>query len=760
MKRIKTAIFFFFALVLMWLGVERVRAHAIHLASSPAPNQILTEPPGQIEIEFSEPVVPAFSRILLLSQAGQRIATGGIESANETGSTLRVPILDELENGSYLVSWQVLSSVDGHTTSGSFPFGVGVSQLGDLEGSGAVTATQPTLFSTGGRWLNLVGIALLAGIFAFRLWVWNPAVNVEDLSDGEIAADLRLGAISRAVGFIALGLVAIGLLFTFVSQAQKLGLLQSSDFDIWLNTRFGAMWLARLILGLALFAIFALMSTETPGGLRGWLWWSGLLFTLALAAATALVSHSAAVSRDTALATAIDWLHLVAAGIWAGGLLQLAVALWLARRLESEPRAWLNISLILNFSALAATAVGILISSGAYMAWLHIGSWNALFGAIYGKTLMLKIGLALAAFAFAGINLLFIKPRLSKGYDQPDSPASHKSQSIFSRLTRTETLIALLILAAAAYLTDLQRGKEAPLQAGNSGVFDAELAADDLNISLHIEPAVVGPNDFAVTVTNSERQAVTDAENVRLKFTFLGQAIGAADTDLLNVGEGVYVDEGNSNLSLVGPWQVEATIRRPGQFDAFAPFRLEAGLDGTIASTDSGGSFINNLATTLTRFGGLVPGVTMVLFALMWGFVANRAADRPWQLIPMLAISLLAFWIGGDQLLAFYEEYTPARFTNNPILPDTVSVAQGQTLYEEKCLACHGETGKGDGPTAATIYPPPVDFSSGHTETHPDGDLYYWIREGIDETPMPAFGDQLNEEETWHLVNYIRRLTN
>jgi putative copper resistance protein D len=60
---------------------------------------------------------------------------------------------------------------------------------------------------------------------------------------------------------------------------------------------------------------------------------------------------------------------------------------------------------------------------------------------------------------------------------------------------------------------------------------------------------------------------------------------------------------------------------------------------------------------------------------------------------------------------------------------------------------------------AATLSTLPADFGGGHTDTHPDGDLYHWIRNGIDNSDMPGFAEQLSSEETWHLVNYVRRLS-
>jgi mono/diheme cytochrome c family protein len=149
-----------------------------------------------------------------------------------------------------------------------------------------------------------------------------------------------------------------------------------------------------------------------------------------------------------------------------------------------------------------------------------------------------------------------------------------------------------------------------------------------------------------------------------------------------------------------------------------------------------------------------------VLFALLWGFVGVRAAKNEGQLVALLAISLVCFWLGGSQLFTFFtEEYTPAKFATNPILPDVESVAIGQELFNENCVVCHGPEGRGNGPTAQSLSPPPADFASGHTATHTDGDLFYWILQGVENTAMPAFESQLTEEQVWHLVNYVRRLS-
>ena len=188
-------------------------------------------------------------------------------------------------------------------------------------------------------------------------------------------------------------------------------------------------------------------------------------------------------------------------------------------------------------------------------------------------------------------------------------------------------------------------------------------------------------------------------------------------------------------------------MRQPGVYDSFAPFRLEAGIGGNIRPLQSGVNPLEDFAKLMTLLSSGGTGLVMVLFALLWGFIATRASRAEWQLIPMLAISLLAFWFGTTHLINFFDvEYTPAKFATNPILPDASSVTMGQTLYSENCIPCHGIEGRADGPAAVNLNPPPADFTDGHTATHTDGDLFFWILQGKVDTAMPALRSVFQEK--------------
>ena len=74
----------------------------------------------------------------------------------------------------------------------------------------------------------------------------------------------------------------------------------------------------------------------------------------------------------------------------------------------------------MNFSTVAAVAVGVLIFTGSYLSFLHVGSWTALIGTTYGRALLLKLALAGVAMLMGGYNLIVIKPRLDRAIDQPE----------------------------------------------------------------------------------------------------------------------------------------------------------------------------------------------------------------------------------------------------------------------------------------------------------------------------------------------------
>lgn len=89
---------------------------------------------------------------------------------------------------------------------------------------------------------------------------------------------------------------------------------------------------------------------------------------------------------------------------------------------------------------------------------------------------------------------------------------------------------------------------------------------------------------------------------------------------------------------------------------------------------------------------------------------------------------------------------------------------EGRDIYRKRCIFCHGEEGKGDGPSAAGMIPSPRDFvaaeykfrSTGPGQLPTDEDLFRVISRGLPGTPMPAWEQVLTEAERRQLVSYLK----
>lgn len=117
--------------------------------------------------------------------------------------------------------------------------------------------------------------------------------------------------------------------------------------------------------------------------------------------------------------------------------------------------------------------------------------------------------------------------------------------------------------------------------------------------------------------------------------------------------------------------------------------------------------------------------------------------------------SVVEAWQGLDEQYPASEE-PPA---------DDASVARGRELFQTNCANCHGEGGKGDGPSAdefldAWGYPiRPRDLTTGQLRVGLEGkDLWVLLAHGIKGTPMPGYLGAVSSEDIWHLVHFVQEV--
>jgi copper transport protein len=700
-------------------------AHGTLVRSTPESNAQLEKSPAIIELFFSEPIEANFSTIQVLDSTGKRVDNDDplVDPTNPTRLTVTVR---SSPDGIYTVSWKVLSLVDSHVTAGAFPYAVGDVDAAALA---AATSSQTANISTGEvifRWLSFVASAALGGGALFILHVWQPALEAMR-KEGKTEPNLLPPWHTLAVAALFLLTLAniLGLLFqTGQVIGQEIAApWNPATYKLLFATKFGMLWLARFVLSLVAFH-FLLKPKQNRD------YWIAFAAYLLILLTFSFNSHAAAEPRPF-FPIGADWLHMVGALTWIGGLVYFIGGLWAVREAEPAFRTRFTAALIPRFSSMAIACVGLLGLTGIYSAYLRVATLDGLFGTLYGRTLIVKTLLALPMFLFGAINLLRTTPTMRQAA-QEVSPDGNKV-SRFRKLVTTEVGFGVLVLLVTGLFTVIPPVRSI---ATNTSIRQTA-SAGDLTIEITITPGRIGINTFTVNL-QANGAPLEKAKEVGLQFTPTTVDLPPTQITLVETGNGEYTAEG-AFLSLPDTWQVQAVVRREGQFDAFANFDVAV---GTTAATNFPWTRINSF---------------LILVSAMLYLLAMRPLEsnskRAWYTLraPAMGLVLAAVFV-------YMRPATDPAFLVNPIPPNQTSVAAGQAIYRVQCLPCHGPTGRGDGPVGLTLIPPPADLYL-HTQpgVHPDGRLYGWITNGFpSNSQMPIFKQILTDEDRWHLVNYIR----
>jgi copper transport protein len=734
-----------------------VFAHANLARSNPSPNSVLDQPPDRVIIWFTEPIEPGLSEIQVLDAQGQRVDNED-SSLDRTEPTAIFVTLRSLPNGTFTVAWTNVSTVDGHRVRGSFVFSVGEPIT---EGSLTFEAQEQPLFQSPLepvlRWLVLLGALAVVGGLAFELLVVRPVLIGRNSTESFRHLAERLAPRALKFLWLAMGLLMLSSVAQLIVQAAVVHdippyeALGSPIRTILAGTEWGRMWLWRVGLLLAMAASLSLIFTVPPKDqdhdpLVEFLHrlfralalsvGAGMLLTLSL------VSHGAATAEIKTAAVFSDYLHLLAAGFWVGGLFHFALAIpVILVNLPPADRTTVFTALVPRFSTIAFLSVGILVVTGLYGAWAQVTIWEAV-ATPYGWTLVAKLGLVLPLLSLGALNLLWVRPKLGK---------EEGAGRWLSRVVTGEALLAVLVLLSVGVLISLEPARQYASRQGigQSDNLTFSGKADGSNIVLDIEPGRVGPNRYVVSLEDRLGVPITNATDVSLRLTYLDADLGEGAVSAASIGDGTYVLE-KGFLSIAGPWQVELVVRRPDAFDARTAFRFEA------TSAGSGGSAA---IAPGPDDGKLLWGIELILLGLL--FLATGIPLGGWWnrngAVVMGSGTTAA--LAGLVLLFNAQVGGPGSegALRNPFPPEPQSLEAGQGVYVGNCLSCHGVTGKGNGPASAGLAPPPADLVV-HVPLHPERELFQIIRDGVSGTAMAPQGGDLSDEEIWHTINYIRTL--
>jgi copper transport protein len=397
-------------------------AHATLEHTLPKEQGRVARAPHVVRLEFDQAVKPLANSIQVFT-AGGRLVSRPARTAS--GGHAVLAALPKLPRGAYTVRWHVISG-DGHVISGVFTFGVRVAAPSPTEAYGA---SGPTTAENVVRWTYFLALALLLGGIGCRLLVVRAPLPP--------AAEKRFYVLTGigAVATLEVGIAAFVLRAEDALQLPFGKLLYGDLQPIAKGTRFGTAFIA-MTLGFAVvtaFLFLAWLTDRTP------LLWPALILGLGFASGLSLSGHSAADAGSSWKSELADWVHLSAAMLWIGGLVQLAVVV-----LPLAPE--LRRAAFVRFSTFATVLVALVLAAGTYLSILRLPRLHDLWATHYGHVLLIKLGLVALALAWGGFHRLVAVPAVARG-----------GEGIFARLPRSvlgESLAGMAVLLVAAVLVD------------------------------------------------------------------------------------------------------------------------------------------------------------------------------------------------------------------------------------------------------------------------------------------------------------------
>lgn len=315
------------------------------------------------------------------------------------------------------------------------------------------------------RWLQLgAGLGLIGGFCLLLLAGPSPAPAVARWRNLVLTAACWLAGLLLLVG--------VGLLM--VQTASVTGRVEAAlhwaDISRLLEkSRFGNVWQARQVIVLVLLILLAAQ--------RRWVAWCGergfhvmLLIMAVMHAAGAVLTGHGAATEPIWLAGSGHLVHLLAAGLWAGGLPALLLGIQLAAH-SDDPVARAHFAVALRrFSVVATASVLLIVVSGSVIGYLQLGAPRAwpgggggllsglftllerttapLIASNYGLLVLVKIGLLVPVLLLAARVRFNYMPRVGDSRFDPRA-----SLAGVARLVRIELAVVLVILLAAATIS-------------------------------------------------------------------------------------------------------------------------------------------------------------------------------------------------------------------------------------------------------------------------------------------------------------------
>lgn len=497
-------------------------AHASLVSTDPAEGSVLEASPGSATFTFDEPVRLPGPSVRTFDADGEEVES----SARTTGATLEVDLPDTLADGTYVVTWRVIST-DGHPIAGALTFSVGEPSERvvppDAE-AGAGAGTDAAVV----QGLTYLGTLGAAGLVAFLLLLLPASARTPEVRRRLLPVVTALVCAATVGAFLHVPLSAL--------YQQGRGLSGITEGDTWFGDLDRPEWLAVLVVAGGL--VTARVAAARRHRLLGM---AGAVLALS---SLALVGHTRSVD-PTWLVFGADLLHVGTAATWFGGLAGLSLVL---RLLPAEVGA----RTLARFSTVAAALVGLVAVTGIALGWRILGGFGPLAATTYGRLLLVKAGLVLLALAVAWWNRYRLLPRVAGAGAGP-----------LSRAVRLEAAGLVVVLALTGFLVQQSPNDDSGVALPGRDALTHTALSRGVRVYAVVDPGIVGPNEVLVQVQDQAGEPLEPFAEPVLTAALGDLRLG--EQPLTGVGSGTYTS--TVVLPRPGDWRLSLSVRL-SEFDS------------------------------------------------------------------------------------------------------------------------------------------------------------------------------------------------
>ncbi|WP_425388069.1 copper resistance CopC/CopD family protein [Ectobacillus panaciterrae] len=519
--------------VLIILVPTFASAHAYIIKATPMENEILAKAPSVISIEFDEEIQSSgFDSLIVIDASGKRVDLKNTHINKKKPKIIETGVQKNIPKGTYSIQWKVISA-DGHPVQGVIPFSIGTPGKDSSTLQAKTTGYIPKADMIIERVLLYTSFALYIGVIFFNLIIYRANHN----------QSTKVQSRNKLILWLSLLGITVSLLFSLPLQATiNADVPWSQAFSPSLLKEtlelpaFGHVWIIQMVL-VSILALTTYLAIKRGEFSSFKAWGVQIIIILGLLVTKALTGHASG-SKYKEIAVFMDFLHLLSASLWVGGIAAIVFILPAGdTSKENDKRDWsLYWDAIRRFSPWAMAAAAVIFFTGIVASTLFVPTINSLFHTGYGQTLLAKIVLFVVMIVLGAVHFVKSKIRRSKG---------------LGVTAGVELSVGIIVMAIAAILTNLPT----PPVPATGPIHETKQLDNGYQLTLSISPNVVGMNTFDIDLKDKSGQPVTDIEQITLTVSSLDMEMGKDTFRVPAVSIGKFQTRG-MYFNMTGQWNI------------------------------------------------------------------------------------------------------------------------------------------------------------------------------------------------------------